>query len=50
MYTTLSPCVACAMLIINAGIVKVYAAQVYRDPAGVDLLADAGIVTLSLTP
>lgn len=50
MYTTLSPCVMCAMLIINAGVKLVYAAQIYRDPAGVELLGAAGIYTQSLTP
>lgn len=50
LYTTLSPCVMCAMLIINAGIKLVYAAQIYRDPAGVELLSAAGIYTQSLTP
>lgn len=50
MYTTLSPCVMCAMLIINVGIKVVYAAQIYRDPAGVELLGAAGIYTQSLTP
>lgn len=40
----------CAMLIINAGIKLVYAAQIYRDPAGVELLSAAGIYTQSLTP
>jgi dCMP deaminase len=50
MYTTLSPCVMCAMLVINAGLTTVYCAQIYRDPAGVDLLESAGIVVRSLTP
>jgi dCMP deaminase len=50
MYSTLSPCPACAMLVINVGIVVVYSAQIYRDPAGVDLLGQAGIYTHSLTP
>jgi dCMP deaminase len=50
MYTTLSPCVACAMLIINAGITCVYAAQIYRDLAGVELLSSGGIDVVSLTP
>jgi hypothetical protein len=33
------------MLVINVGIVVVYSAQIYRDPAGVDLLGQAGIYT-----
>ena len=50
LFTTVSPCLGCAKLIINAGIKVVYAAQIYRDPAGVDLLGAAGIYTQSLTP
>jgi dCMP deaminase len=43
LYTTLTPCVACAQLIINAGIVRVVAHTPYRDLAGWTLLQDAGI-------
>lgn len=43
MFTTLSPCVPCAQLIINAGIVKVLFAEWYRNNAGVRLLEDAGV-------
>lgn len=42
-HTTLSPCYACAQLIINAGLVKVTYSRSYRDPSGTDLLQRAGI-------
>jgi dCMP deaminase len=41
LYTTLSPCVVCAQLVINAGIVHVVCAVRYRDQAGINLLRDA---------
>lgn len=47
LYTTLTPCLACAMLIINAGIKKVFAAQPYRDTSGHDLLQRAGVDIIS---
>ena len=43
MYTTLSPCVPCAQLIINAGIVTVLYTNLYRNMAGVVLLESAGV-------
>ena len=43
MYITLSPCVACAKAIINAGIKKVFYDQKYRDDAGLAVLLEAGI-------
>jgi len=43
LFTTLAPCVNCAMLIINAGIRRVVMAKPYRDPAGVELLQVAGV-------
>jgi dCMP deaminase len=43
LYTTLTPCVPCAQLIINAGIVRVVAHTPYRVMDGWDLLYDAGI-------
>lgn len=38
LYTTFSPCLACAQLIINAGIVRVYVQNEYRLSDGEDLL------------
>jgi dCMP deaminase len=43
LYTTLSPCVVCAQLVINAGVRDVYVQRLYRDPTGVELLESAGV-------
>jgi len=48
LFTTLSPCVACAQLIIAAGIEEVTYLEAYRDPAGASLLMDAGVAVGSL--
>lgn len=50
MFTTMAPCLACASLIINAGLTRVYYAQSYRDPAGLNLLAAAGIYVIEAKP
>lgn len=42
-YTTLSPCYDCSKLIIAAGLVRVVFNRSYRDPAGIDLLRNAGL-------
>lgn len=42
-YTTLSPCYECAKLIIAAGLIRVVFDMSYRDPAGIDLLRNAGL-------
>ncbi len=42
-YCTLSPCMACSMLLINAGITRVIYNKVYRDGGGITLLANRGI-------
>lgn len=46
MYSTDSPCLACAMLIINSGIVGLHYQRAYRDPQPIDLLAGAGVMVL----
>ena len=43
LYVTLSPCVSCAMLIINSGIKKVVYDEEYRDTTGINTLRQAGI-------
>lgn len=43
LYTTLSPCLKCAQLVINAGIVRVVIGKVYRDHSGSALLERLGI-------
>lgn len=48
MYCTWSPCVACAKLIIQAGIRELYYQQAYRDTAGISILERSGIKTTHL--
>jgi dCMP deaminase len=43
MFTTLSPCIPCAQLIINAGIWHVCYSSTYRITDGLDLLKSAGV-------
>ena len=42
-FLTDSPCVMCAKLMINSGVTHVFYRKLYRDPAGVELLAAAGV-------
>lgn len=49
LYITLSPCVNCALLIIQAGIKTVYFNQEYRDLAGVNMLKASGIVVRKIS-
>lgn len=43
LYTTYTPCLACAQIIINAGIRGVVALHAYRLTTGVDLIRQAGL-------
>ena len=43
MFVTVSPCVMCAKMIVNSNVARVYFRTTYRDPAGVDVLRQAGI-------
>ena len=44
LYTTFSPCLLCAKMIINAGIVEVVYHQRYSiDAVSMNLLAEAGV-------
>jgi dCMP deaminase len=45
LFVTHSPCVSCAQLIVQAGIVRVVYSQEYRSLDGLDLLEKAGIET-----
>lgn len=45
LYTTLTPCVKCAQLIVNAGVSHVVWRTLYRDCAGLDLVVASGIST-----
>ena len=40
MYVSMSPCLACAKVIINSGIRKVYFRDLYRDMSGVQYLSN----------
>lgn len=48
-FITMSPCVACAQLIINAGVVRVVYDVMYRVPDGVNLLSLAGLDVVKYT-
>lgn len=43
LYTTLSPCVTCAQLIVNCGVQRVVCASVYRNTDGIELLLRADV-------
>lgn len=43
LYTTHAPCVVCAQLAVNAGLVAVHADAAYRDVTGPRLLVQAGL-------
>ena len=43
MFVSASPCVMCAKMIINANVTRVYYREAYRDPAGLDVLRQAGV-------
>jgi dCMP deaminase len=47
LYTTMSPCLACAQLIVNAGIVSVTYGSTYRYDEGLILLRSAGLAVSS---
>lgn len=44
-YVTLSPCVPCAAMLVNAGISRLVYKDTYRDTEGLQLLESCGIVT-----
>lgn len=45
LYTTMTPCVKCAELIIVAGIARIVWRTIYRDVSGLDLVVASGIST-----
>jgi len=49
MYVTTSPCLECAKLIIQAGIVRLVYRNNYRRTDGVDLLTRAGVDVVNFT-
>lgn len=46
LYTTVSPCLTCAKMIITSGITKVLYFEEYRDTAPMEYLRDAGVECL----
>lgn len=45
LYTTLSPCLRCAQLLVNVGVRAVCMSTIYRDPSGIRLLNESGVIT-----
>ena len=43
-YVTLSPCVQCSAMLVQAGVKRVVYLQQYRDTVGIDLLKSCGIL------
>ena len=43
MFVTLSPCINCALLILQSGITTVYYRDQYKCTSGLDLLASSGV-------
>lgn len=43
-YCTHQPCVLCAKILINAGVIEIMFRESYPDPLSQELLAEAGIV------
>lgn len=48
LYITLSPCIKCALSILQAGISKVIYVEEYRDVSGINLLKKANIIIQKL--
>ena len=42
-FVTASPCVMCAKLMVQAHVSHVFYREAYRDPSGLDVLAQAGV-------
>ena len=50
MYTTASPCWSCFKLIANAGIVRIYYAEFYRDERSLQVAPRIGVELIDLRP
>jgi dCMP deaminase len=50
LYTTASPCRACAILLINAGIIRVVYDERYRDTTPIEVMEKAGVVVERWVP
>lgn len=46
-YVTLSPCVQCSAMLVQAGVKRVVYKQLYRDDSGLELLKSCGILVQS---
>ena len=42
-FISASPCVMCAKLMINSGVTHVFYRKPYRDPSGIEVLAQGGV-------
>jgi len=45
-FITASPCIMCAKLMVQAKVSHVFFREAYRDPAGLEVLERAGVVTV----
>src|SRR3989475_814977 len=45
-FVSASPCVMCAKLIINSGVTHAFYRKAYRDPSGIEVLQQGGIVPI----
>lgn len=43
-YVTLSPCIQCSAMLVQAGVSRVVYEQLYKDNAGIELLNSCGIL------
>lgn len=50
MYSTCATCANCAALLVSSGITKFIYRELYRDPAGINLLSDAEVEIIRWTP
>jgi len=48
-FVTASPCVACAKLMIQANVSHLFYRDAYRDPAGLDVLRQGGVIAIPYT-
>jgi dCMP deaminase len=49
-YSTHQPCVLCAKILLNAGVVEIVFRDAYPDPLSEQLLAEAGVVPRQFVP
>lgn len=49
-YVTNQPCITCAKMLIQSGIIKIYYQGDYPDPLSLEMLDEAGIETIKFIP